>query len=162
MSDGVSMWWISMCGISIEVGIRLEVGLVVVGDLLVQDRADSLGDSAADLAFDDGGVDELAAVLDHHVAGDGHKAGLEVDLDPADVGGHGPAALAPVEVVVACQHALLWWALRFGGPSCFGGHVRKRHRDSRDPGHMDGAIGYLEVVHVSFEQVGGTVQNLGP
>ena len=82
---------------------RLEVGLVVVDRLLVQHRADALHHAAADLPVDDGGVDELAAVLDRDVAVDVHAPGVEVDLDPAHVGRLRPAALAAVVVEVAAQ-----------------------------------------------------------
>ncbi len=63
-----------------------ELPALVVGGPLQQHGADALGDPAADLALDDGGVDELAAVLGDHVAQDPHQAGARVDLDLGAVG----------------------------------------------------------------------------
>ena len=90
---------ISMVGISVAVGQQVvheragqEVALVVVGGLLVEDLADALGDAAPDLAFDDGRVDDPAAVLDYDVAEDLDRAGAEVDFDHAGVGAARPAA----------------------------------------------------------------------
>ena len=74
-----------------------ELRLVVVRRPLEQHRADALGDAAAHLALDDGGVDQRAAVLDDDVALDRHLTGLDVDLDDRAVGAARPAALAAVE-----------------------------------------------------------------
>src|SRR5260221_6382501 len=70
-------------------GPGLELALVVVGRLLVQDGAHPLGHPAPDLPVHDGGVDDLAAVLHHDVAGDLHQTAVEVDLHHADVRGPG-------------------------------------------------------------------------
>ena len=69
----------------------------VVGRPLEQHGADALRDAAPDLALDDRGVDERAAVLGRDVPLDRHDAGLDVDLDDGAVGAAGPAALAAVE-----------------------------------------------------------------
>ena len=58
-----------------------ELSVVAVGRVLEQHRADALGHAAAHLALDDRGVDEHAAVLDHHVA---------VDLRPGRSPGRPP------------------------------------------------------------------------
>src|SRR6478752_2416844 len=71
-----------------------------VGDLLVEHGAHALRDATADLAFDDGRVDHLAAVLHDRVARNPHLAGFEIDLDPAHVRGLRPSPFTAVPVPV--------------------------------------------------------------
>src|SRR6185437_9685627 len=58
---------------------RLEAAVFGVRRPLEQDRADALRHAAPDLALDDGGVDERAAVLDGDVALYLHDARLGID-----------------------------------------------------------------------------------
>ena len=60
--------------------------------MLVEHGADALGHTAADLAFDDGRVDDSPAVLDHEVAEDLDLPRVDVDLDEAQVGAARPPA----------------------------------------------------------------------
>ena len=69
-----------------------QVAIVVVDVPLIEGLRDALHDAADDLAVDDRGVDERAAVFDHEVPRDRDTAGLGVDLHPTAVRGRGPAA----------------------------------------------------------------------
>ena len=164
MLDGVSTWWISISGISIDgrnqvvhEGAGLEVAVVVVGGLLVQHRADALGHAASDLTFDDGGVDQLTAVLDHEVAVDGHLPGLEVDLDPAHVGGLSPAALAAVPLA-GDEHGAA--ARHFRAPAHgLARDLGKRDRDGRRALHEDPPTLDQQVGRRRLEEIGGDVDD---
>ncbi len=57
-----------------------ELAVRVVDQLLVQGAADALGHAAGHLALDDHRVDQLPAVVDHHVAAQRHAAALRIDL----------------------------------------------------------------------------------
>ena len=60
-------------------------GLVVV-DLLAHRDAEGLGQAAVDLALDDHRVDAGAAIVERVEAADLGLAGVDVDVDDADVG----------------------------------------------------------------------------
>ena len=89
---------------------RQVLTVVPVRRVLEQDRTDRLGDTAADLALHDRGVDRQPAVLDHHVAVDADEPRLDVDLDLGHVGAARPAALA--SVVLAGHHEIGVGSLR--------------------------------------------------
>jgi hypothetical protein len=61
--------------------------LIVVDHLLVEGRADSLGDAPMYLAVNNQRIDQTAAVFRHHETVNAHLIGLRVDLDSGDVAG---------------------------------------------------------------------------
>src|SRR6185369_16390338 len=73
-----------------------EGAVLAVRRPLQEHRADALRDAAPDLALDDGGIDERAAVLDGDVPLYLHEAGLGIDVDDRAVRAAGPAAFAAV------------------------------------------------------------------
>ena len=136
-------------------GAGLEVAVVVVGGLLVQHRADALRHAASNLTFDYGGVDQLAAVLDHEVAVDGHLPGLEVDLDPAHVCCLSPPAFAAVPLA-GHVHGAAPRHLRAPSDGLVG-DLGKRYRDGRCALDEDPPTLHQQVVPRRLEEVRGYV-----
>ena len=69
----------------IEEGAGQQLPVRAIRDLFHQRRADPLRHTAHHLPFDDGRVDQDAAILRHHVTEDLDRSGLAVDLGHADV-----------------------------------------------------------------------------
>ena len=130
----------------------------VVGGPLEQHGADALRDAAADLALDDRGVDERAAVLGRDVPLDLHDAGLDVDLDDGAVAAAGPAAFAAVERGLDLEVGVdVGIELpRRGLP----GDLRHRDRAVGVAAHQDLAVGDLEVLGAGLDEERREIEHL--
>ena len=73
--------------------------MLVVGDGLVQRGRQAHGQAAVDLAVDDHGVDDVAAVVDGHEPPHLDLAGGRVDVDGADVRAEGEGQVGRIVVV---------------------------------------------------------------
>src|SRR5262249_7640308 len=135
------------------------VTVLVIRRSFKQDRADALRDATADLALDDGGVDERAAIRGDDVPLHGHDAGLDGDLDNGAVTAAGPSSFAAVERGLDFE---------------IGVHVLAelaRCRAPRDLAHRDGtrwvtahpdvAVGDLEVPDACLHDMRREIEHLG-
>ena len=77
-----------------ETGALQLTGFGVVGHPLHQRLADALHRAAVDLAFDDGGADDAADVVDRGIGHHRHLAGGRVELNLADMAAVGPGRAA--------------------------------------------------------------------
>ena len=171
---GVAWWPISRAGTSTAVGIgvvhergREQLARGVVGDALVERRADALGDGAVEVGLREQGVDDDAGVLDEEPAQQAHEARLGVDLH--DAGGHavGPGGVGAeaalllglvVDVADAPVARGLQTRLHALGRGSEGMAVDGVHGRAvgdapiRLAGHADPALGVLERVRCGAQE----------
>ncbi len=98
--------------------VGLHLAVVAVEHLLAQGFAQTLGDAAVDLSFDDHRVDDHAAVVDHDQFFQVKLAGVAVDADQRDVGAEAPGFALGIEesgFLQADLHALRHSAAVGGG-----------------------------------------------
>src|SRR5580704_1672711 len=138
---------------------RLEVAVLVVGRSLKQHGADALRDTAADLALDDRGVDERAAVLGRDVPLHLHQAGLDVHLDDGTVAAARPSAFAAVERGLNLEiSAGIGTELPGRG---LPGDLGDRDRAVGVAAHHYLAVGDLKVPGAGFHELRREIEHLG-
>ena len=156
--EGVSTWSVSMRGTVVGGGQQVvhkggveQLAVFVEDELLVEGIADALGDAALDLALEDHGVDDAAAVVDDDVALDLDLHGLGVDLDDHGVDARGGGAALGAKVVGGLEAGF--------GAGLDGAAQRvglERQVAELDGGvrralDLDGAVGDLQVLLVHLQ-----------
>ena len=139
-----------------------QLSLLVVLQLLVERVADALRHPAVDLALDDRGVDQGAAVVHHDVLVDPDIVGVDIDLDDHGVHAGRCRPHGRTEIARRFQARLGTWlhgaAQRIGKPR----KLTQADAPGRRAGDLGESVGEHDVDGVALEVLRGMVQHLAP
>src|SRR5690242_8533989 len=135
----------------------LDVAVLVVGDGFEQRRRHAHGQAAVDLALDDHGVDDVAAVVYGDEAANLDLAGAAINIHDADVGAEGEGQIRRIIVVHRLQAGL--HPLRVVG---VGGEGHLLHGDGArgDAFDLELVVSPLDVVLAGLQEVRGELLRL--